>query len=107
MSKWRAVILAVLFVSPILFLACLGSVYLLENHWSFRAWVPMAAVWILAYVLAWWWQRRNKLIRAVDLTPPLHWTDRDRRAWELIEARVKKAGEVPTDQLAEVQFYVD
>src|SRR5437016_1916816 len=99
MSRWRAIVLAILFLSPILFLACVGSYYLWINKWSFQAWGPMAAVWILAYVLAWWWQRRNRLIRAVDLTPPLHWTERDRRAWELIEARAKKAGEIKTDQL--------
>jgi predicted GTPase len=107
MSRWRAVVLAILFLAPILFLAGLGSYYLWINHWSFYAWWPMALVWIAAYVLAWWWQRRNKLIRAVDFTPPLHWTDRDRQAWEIVQERAKKADDFDANRLTDVQFYVD
>ncbi len=107
MSRWRAAVLAILFVSPILFLACLGGYYLWKEHWSFYALAPMAAVWSLAYVLAWWWQRRNKLIRAVDFSAPLHWTDRDKQAWELVQARARKAGELETARLTEVEFYVE
>jgi predicted GTPase len=106
MSRWRVIVLAVLILSPVLFLACLGSYYLWKEHWSFYAWGPMAAVWSLAYILAWWWQRRNRLIRAVDFTPPMHWTDRDKQAWELVRAQAQKASQYDTDKLTEVEFYV-
>src|SRR5437773_1831459 len=60
----------------------------------------------LAYFLAWYWQRKNKLL-TLDFTPPLHWTERDQNAWKLVEARAKAGEKVPPDKLTEFQFYID
>src|SRR5262249_21859245 len=42
----------------------------------------------------------------VDFTPSLHWTERDRQAWLLVEARAKAGTKLSPDQLSSVQFYV-
>jgi predicted GTPase len=62
---------------------------------------------IWGYVLAWYWQRKKMLLRPVDFTPPLHWTERDQEAWSLVKARADQAANITTDQMAQFQFYVD
>jgi predicted GTPase len=107
MSRWRAAVLTLLIVSPFLFLSGVGAYYLWETHWSFIAWWPMAACLALAYFLAWHWQRRHKLLRSVDFEPPLHWTDRDRQAWQLVQARAQAASKLDTNKLTEFRFYFE
>src|SRR5205807_2186461 len=100
--------LVFLVVAPILVLAGLGGYYLVfVRHWGFVAWWPMAACFGLAYALAWYWQRRNRLVPLPDFTPPLEWTDRDRQAWKLVEARARAAQGLSPDRLTEFRFYVD
>src|ERR1700756_1480376 len=107
MSRWRIAVLIVLALAPFAFLAALGSFYLWEKNWSFRSWWIMAACWALAYGLAWYWQRTRRLLPSPDVQPPAHWTDRDREAWKLVEARARSADQLDPDKLAEIQIYVD
>jgi predicted GTPase len=107
MSRWRIAVLTVLALAPFVFLTALGSFYLWETNWSFRAWWIMAACWAVAYGLAWYWQRTRKLLPSPDVLSPAHWTDRDRVAWKLIEARARAAPQLDPDKLAEIQTYVD
>jgi predicted GTPase len=107
MNRWRAAVLTILLVSPFLFLSGLGAYYLWVNHWSFIAWWPMAACLALAYFLAWYWQRQQKLLRAVSFEPPVQWTDRDRQAWRLVEARAQAASGLDVNKLTEFRFYFD
>ena len=62
---------------------------------------------ILGYVLAWHWQKRQQLLRPVDSTPPLHWTERDRQAWKLVETRAQGIGKLDPDKLTQFEFFVD
>jgi predicted GTPase len=105
MSRWRIIVVAVLLVAPLAALAGLGSYYLWREHLWIYVWWPMAACMALGYVLAWHWQRRRKLLAALDFTPPLHWTDRDRAAWKLVEARAEAAAKVNPDDLTDFNFY--
>jgi predicted GTPase len=106
MSRWRIVVVAVLLLVPVAALAGIGSYYLwLHNLW-FWIWWPLAGCMILGYLLAWYWQRRQQLLRPVDSNPPVHWTDRDRQAWHLVEARAKAAPKLQAEQLSDVNFYI-
>jgi small GTP-binding protein len=106
MSRWRIVVVAVLLLVPVATLAGIGSFYLWWHNIWWWFWWPLAASLIVGYLLAWYWQRSQKLLRPVDSTPPLHWTDRDRQAWHLVEARAKAAPKVPAEQLSDVNFYI-
>src|SRR5947208_609859 len=58
----------------------------------------------LAYFLAWRWQRGKRLLTH-DFDVPLHWTDRDREAWKLVEARAQAAEKLSPDKLSTIDFY--
>jgi predicted GTPase len=106
LQNWRVIVLIVLLAAPVGFLAGYGSYQLWYSGWSFWAWWPMMACFALAYLLGWHWQRRKKLLE-VDFTPPLHWTDRDREAWRLVEARAKGGAQLGADRLSAIDFYVE
>lgn len=105
-QHWRLIILAALIAIPVLVLSGLGAVYLWWSGWAFWVWWPLTGCFALAYILGWLWQRQNRLLRA-DADIPMHWTDRDRQAWRLVEARAKAAVEHPSDQLTSLPFYVE
>ena len=106
MSRTRVAVLIVLVALPALFLMGEGSYHLWETGWFFLAWCGMALCLSLAYVLAWRWQRANRLLR-MDFPQPLHWTDRDELAWQLVEARAKAGDNVDADKLSDPKFYFD
>jgi len=112
MSKWRLYLLAVLLLLPVLFLMSMGSVYLYSTKiWGVSAWLvlwwPSFLSLSAAFILALWWQRKNRLLPAPNWKPELHWTQRDREAWQLVEQRAKGVSTLDPDQLLEVQFYFD
>src|SRR5713101_7636185 len=107
MSRWRIILVTFLIAVPLLGLAGTGSYFLWREGLSFHVWWPLAGCMILGYVLAWYWQSKKMLLRPVDFTSPLHWTDRDQEAWILVKARADRAAAVTPDQMAQFQFYVD
>jgi predicted GTPase len=107
MRRVRVAVLIVLVAAPVVFLSGMGMYALWERGWAFYAWWPMAASLALAYLLGLYWQRRHGLLRPVLFNPPQHWTDRDRGAWQLVQARARTANQLNPDKLSEVQFYVD
>jgi small GTP-binding protein len=107
MSRWRIILVTFLIAVPLLGLAATGSYYLWREGLSLHVWWPLAGCMILGYVLAWHWQSKKMLLRPVDFTSPLHWTERDQEAWTLVKARADRAATVTPDQMAQFQFYVD
>jgi predicted GTPase len=106
MSRWRIVILGDLVALPILFLIGMGSYALWERHWWFYAWWPLAGCLAAAYLLGWYWQRQRRLLPPTDDAAG-HWTDRDRKAWELVAARAAAVKDVPIERLEDPHFYLD
>lgn len=106
MQRWRLAILAALFATPVLILAGLGALYLWWSGWSFWVWWALTGCLALGYILAWRWQSRQQLLR-LDSTPPLHWTERDRQAWKLVEERAKRAARYSNEQLTSPAFYLE
>ena len=78
---------------PVLFLLGAGAYHLWDRGWSFYAWWPMGLCLATAYILAWRWQKQIRAKQA-QAEPSLHWTDRDRTAWKVVEARVKAGDQV-------------
>src|SRR5438874_11374294 len=106
MSRWRLAILLLFATAPVIVLAGLGGYFIWERRWSFWAWWPMFASWAIAYGLGWYWARKRSLLRPPDFSPAAASTERDQRAWKLVEERAKGASKVPPDQSLEFQFYV-
>ena len=60
----------------------------------------------LGWVLAWYWQRNQTLLRPVNFEPNAHWTDRDQQAWKLVQARATAAKDLDADKLVDPKFYM-
>lgn len=106
MSRWRILVVLALVAVPVAFLAAAGSYFLWERGLALWVWWPLMAFLALGYLLGAYWQRKQMLLRPVELTPPAHATERDRRAWELVEARAKAAPQLGSDTLSDPQHYL-
>src|SRR5262245_57236434 len=106
MPRTRVSILAALITLPVLSLVGMGGYALWEKGWWFYVWWPMAPCIAGAYLLAWYWQRGKRLLPA-EFAAAGHWTDRDREAWKLVQARAEAVKDVPVERLRDPQFYFD
>jgi predicted GTPase len=106
MRSWRLVVLAALVAAPILVLIGFGVYHLWLTGLAFWLWWPLMGLVALAYFLGWRWQKAQKLLR-VDFSAPLHWTERDRQAWRLVEARAQQVPQGLGDRLTSVLFYLE
>jgi predicted GTPase len=106
MSRWRIAVVLVLVAVPVLFLVGLGSYRLWQMGLAVYVWWPLSACVAIGYFLAWHWLRQKQLIKPIDFSVPVHWTDHDREAWKLVEARARQVAELQKVELQELQFYV-
>lgn len=107
MSKARIGLILLLFLAPWAFLAAVGSYHLWDRGWLFWAWWPMFASFGLAYLLAWRWTRGRKILPPTDKPPPNYWTDRDKLAWEKVNAKARAYSAITTEQLSDPRHYTD
>jgi predicted GTPase len=106
MTRTRLIALAVLFLLPFAVLVGLGGYHLWHtgNMW---AWWPLLAVMGLTYFLAWRWTRGRTGLPPTDTPPPGYWTDRDKAAWEKVDAKAKSFAAVTLDQISNAKHYTD
>ncbi|MBI3408543.1 MAG: GTPase domain-containing protein [Planctomycetes bacterium] len=103
---WRLLVVGGLFVAPIVALICFGSYYLWISGLAFWLWWPLTGSLVLAVYLGWRWQKQRQLLRN-DFAPPLHWTERDRQAWHIVEDRATQAAQLKAEQMTSLPFYVE
>lgn len=106
MPHWRLIVVTTLWAVPLLFMLGCGIYFLWFTGMGRWAWWPMTACMGLAFILGWYWQKQRRLLR-LDFTPPIHWTDRDRQAWELVRARAEAASKLDAEALSTLPLYVD
>jgi predicted GTPase len=104
MSHWRLAVVVVFLLGPVAVLAGLGW-YFLWQQWGLWTWWPLAASLGVGYGLALYWQRQRRLLPLAELPPPTHWTDRDREASKLIDARLAGAARLDVNLLTDFEFY--
>lgn len=108
MKQWRPLVLLIVSAIPVLVLLGLGGLWLWQHpDIGFYLWWPLAACWAVAVILAWWWQRQQRLLPPPAEQPQLHWTPRDREAWELVKKRALGVKDMAPEQLMRLQCYVD
>src|SRR5262245_33469765 len=106
MSRWRIAVVVALLVLPFAVLAGVGSYYLWTLRWGFWAWWPLARCMAAGYLLGLYWQRKKRLLRPAEFEVALHWTERDARAWKLVEAKAKAGADLPPAKLSEIAQYL-
>jgi len=105
MSKARIGLLLALFMLPWAFLIGVGSYHLWNTGWLTTAWVPMFVCFGLSYFLAWRWTGRKGLLPDTGGSPPNYWTDRDKTAWDKVQAKAKGYEAVTPELLADPRHY--
>jgi predicted GTPase len=105
MSRWRVFVVVGLILSPLLFFSGAGSYFLWVHGWSFLVWWPLALCMALGYILGWYWQSKHLLLHPPTTTPLHHWTERDKRAWQLVQAEAEKGASLPLDTLSDLDHY--
>src|SRR5262245_56445187 len=104
--KLRISLVSVLALAPVAFLCGVGMYHLWDRGWSFTAYWPMAVCWLAAYLLGRYWTRPRRATPVATSDPvPDYWTDRDKRAWTIVNQHVSDIPSRSTDQLADLNRY--
>jgi len=104
MTRSRLIVLAVLYLAPFAVLVGLGSYHLWSAGYLW-VWWPLLGLVALAYLLAWRWTRGPGPLPDTAGPPPDYWTDRDRTAWEKVEAHARAAETVSLEQIGTAEHY--
>ena len=89
---WRIAVIAGLYVLPVLVFAGFGAYQLHQIGYSFIAWIGFFVCSFSAYLLTMRWTRKGQfsLLPDPNYTEALpYWTDRDRKAWSIVEEHAK------------------
>jgi predicted GTPase len=108
LKNWRAWILLVLLVGPILAYIGFGSLWLYERGWLLIAgalWVASGVVF--AILASRWTKATTPLLPPLDWDAPHTFTAFDRQAWELVEAEADQGDTIAIEALSEVDIYID
>jgi len=106
MTRFRLIALAALFFSPFIVLFGVGSYHLWDTGYLW-VWWPLLACFALAYFLAWRWTRRKGILPPTDAPPPQYWTDRDKIAWDKVDAKANSFETVTLDQISNAKHYME
>jgi predicted GTPase len=106
MTRLRLIFLTLLFLAPFAVMTGFG-VYFLWKADLMWVWWPLLGSMGLAYFLAWRWTRKRGMLPATDIPPPEYWTDRDRIAWEKVDAKARSFQSVTLEQISTPQHYAD
>lgn len=106
MTRVRIALLTILFLAPFVVLFGIGG-YHLYHSGNLWVWWPILGTMVLTYFLAWRWTRREAALPAIPTAAPEYWTDRDRLAWERVEARAECFEKITVEQLSNARHYAD
>jgi len=106
MTRVRLTLLVLLFLTPFAVLIGLGSYHLWEKGYLW-IWWPLLACFGFAYFMSWRWTRRGGVLPDTAVPPPDYWTDRDKIAWEKVDAKAKSFESVSLDQISTARHYTN
>jgi hypothetical protein len=106
MTRLRLILLALLFLAPFLVLMGIGSYHLWVAGYLW-VWWPLLACFALTYYLAWRWTRRRGALPDTAPAAPGYWTDRDKLAWEKVDAKTRSFEKVTLDDITNAKHYTD
>ena len=93
--NWRAWVLLILLVGPILAYIGLGALWLKQHGWLLIAGVVWIASSIVFYVLAARWTRSTQpILPPLDWDAPRTFSPKDRQAWTLVEETAEQGDTV-------------
>jgi predicted GTPase len=108
LRNWRAWVLIVLLVGPILVYMGFGALWLYQHGWLLTAgtaWVISGLVF--AALAARWTRSQQPVLPPIDWDAPRTFAQTDRDAWRLVEEEAEKADSVSLTTLSEFDIYID
>ncbi len=106
MPRARILILAILYLAPVAVLTGVGAYHLWATGWGFYAWWPMAAFLATGYYLTYRWTRQGRyLLPNTGANQPGYWTDRDKSAWQKVDAKARSFDAITPLMLSDPEHY--
>jgi uncharacterized protein len=107
-KNWRAWVLLILLVGPVLAYIGFGMLWLMERRWLLIAGSLWVASGIVFSVLASrWTQSSGTIMPPLDWDAPHTFSPRDSQAWNLVEEAAEQGDTVALEALSEIDFYVN
>jgi hypothetical protein len=106
-ANWRAWVLMVLLVGPVVAYIGFGMLWLWERGWALYAGVLWIIAGIAFAVLAARWTRsRQPVLPPLDWDAPRTFSPFDRQAWALVEGAAEQGDTASWDALSEADIYI-
>jgi predicted GTPase len=106
-ANWRAWVLLVLLVGPVLAYIGFGALWLIERGWLLYAGISWIVAGIAFAVLAARWTRTSQpALPPLDWDAPRTFSPFDRQAWTLVEASAEEGDSASMDALSDADIYI-
>ncbi len=99
----RIAVVASLFLVPVLALSLCGLVFLRQHYPWYVYYPPLAVCMMTGYWLARRWTAKPAKLPTDAAPPPAYWTDRDRQAWQAVEAFIASRPAVDVDDFGNME----
>jgi uncharacterized protein len=108
LRNWRAWVLLVLLVGPVLAYIGLGAWWLFQHRWLLIAGSIWVACGLVFSVLAARWTRANqRVLPPIDWDAPATFSQTDRDAWTIVEDEAEKGETVALERLLGADIYIE
>ncbi|WP_422931283.1 GTPase [Singulisphaera sp. PoT] len=108
LRNWRAWVLLLLLVGPILVYIGLGALWLKDRGWLLIAGLIWIATGVLFSVLASLWTKSQRaLLPPLDWEAPNTFSDLDRKAWSLVENEAEAGDKLAIEVLTGADVYIN
>lgn len=107
-KNWRAGLLLLLLVGPILVYIGLGALWLGERGWLIHGSLIWIGIGVLFGLLAERWTREKKpVLPPIDWEIPATFSPQDRQAWDIVEAEAERGDDLPMEDLSNPDTYME
>ena len=108
LRNWRAWVLSVLFLGPVLAYMGLGGLWLYQRGWglyAFSGWVTAGIAF--GFLANRWTKAQRELLPPIDWDAPETFGPHDRLAWNLVQEESNRADSLPIENLQGIDIYID
>jgi predicted GTPase len=108
LKNWRAWVLLILLIGPVLAYMGFGALWLRERGWFWIAGLLSVAAGVAFYFLAARWTRsRQPILPPLDWDTPETFAPFDRQAWSLVEEAAEEGDTAALEKLSEADLYIN
>jgi hypothetical protein len=105
---WRGILLASLYVVPLVVYLCLGALWLFENGLLLYGLVGWLICTIIFSILSKRWLRHtDKILPPLDWEKPWTFAPRDSQAWTIVQETAERGSELTLERLSRIDTYRD